>query len=194
MNDVDTKSSDPTAERVQVIRDLRQEIAGLTAEDETEVLFQTRTPGRRSVTIYRTDTGQPVTMFAHHIEAALQKRRVDGKYAFTARKEEAPHFRRGNVKCFLHPDSPERPILDQIGIATICMSAHFANAYAQRIQALHKHGKEWAAYQDYVQSLEKAEERQERRQQVEATLTLAGKVAGAPVNSARRGGRPRKEA
>jgi hypothetical protein len=177
-------TQDVRAERQQEIRDLRGQISDLSREDEQEIVFKETSPRRRKATIYSMRDGSLITIPLTLLERTLEKRGPDGKYMFTARKEDAPEFRQGQVKCFLHSDSPERPILEEIGLrATSCPAAHLANQYSKEIHAKHRHKQEWAMYQQYRTDQKEAKQEARQERQLEATLAIAGKAAVAPENA-----------
>lgn len=172
-----------SAERAQTIRDLRNQIdAQLNDQDEQEIVFQEISPRRKRVTIYATSDGEELSIPRVLLVPTLDKRDPrTGEYMFTARKEEAPEYKRGDVKCFLHPDAPDRAILVEIGLGSItCISAHLANPYSKRIHGLHRHKQEWAMYQDYLQEKEKETMNARQEAQLEATLAIARAAGTAP--------------
>ena len=167
------------AERVQDIRDLRDQITGLQREDEQEMVFRDTSPRRQVIRVYSIQNGEPITIPRKMLENVLKKRLEDGRYAFTARQEEAPVYIKGKIKCFLHFESPDRPILNEIGLSgKSCPAAQLPNEYSKRIHAQHRHKDEWAMYQDYLTKTERDEDREQRRQQLDATLAIAGRAAG----------------
>jgi hypothetical protein len=112
------------------------------------------------------------------VEEVMQQTLPDGRFAFTSDQSKAPPYKLGDVKCFLHPDSPERPVLNEIGLAgAFCPAAHLANQYSKRMHAQHRHRRQWEAYQEYLgqQDRKKYEDRQDR--QLEATLEIARAAA-----------------
>jgi hypothetical protein len=98
-----------------------------------------------------------------------------------------------SVKCFLHPESPERAVLNEIGITTICESAHLANASSRRIHAERRHRTAWTQYQEHLAEEREAEWRDRQERQLDATLALAKAAAGQSEEVRRGPGRPRKE-
>jgi hypothetical protein len=168
------------AERAEKRRDLKSQIAGLTAEDAGEIVFLHISPGREPVTIYRKTTGEPVQVPAYMVDNVMEKAE-DGQPMFVSRKEDAPEFKLGTFKCFLHPDSPDRAILNEIGLmGTRCPANHLASLHSKREHGRRRHKAEWAAYQEYLDDAkeQKGQERQEK--QLQATLALAGRAAEAP--------------
>lgn len=168
------------AERAQDVRDLRNQIQGLQSEDEREMIFRDTSPRRPRVRVWSMVDGEQITIPRYLMEKLLDKRQQDGTYLFTARQNEAPARRLGQVKCFLHPDAPERVILDEIGLnGATCPAEHLASRYSKRIHGMHRHKNEWAAYQEFLDEQERDEARAERQQQLAATLALAGRAADA---------------
>jgi hypothetical protein len=161
-----------TAER---IRDLKSQIANLSAEEVGDILFLEISPGREPVTVYSVEDGSPVPVPAYRINEVMGLTDKDGNPRFVAEAKDAPEYRPGTVKCFLHKDSPERPILEMIGLqSATCPKGTLANDQSKRMHALHRHKNEWVAYQGYVE--DQKEEKREKRldSQLDATLALAG--------------------
>lgn len=167
------------AERAEQVRDLKGQVADLTAEEMGEVMFIDASPRRNPVVIYSMLTGEPITLPALLVRGALENKLPDGRYAFTSDPNKAPSYKQGEIKCFLHPDSPDRLILNQIGLAgAFCPAAHLANDYSKRMHAQHRHRKQWEAYQDYLGQQRDNEYRQRQEQQLEATLAIARAAGG----------------
>lgn len=169
------------AERAEEVRDLRDQIGGLSAMDEQEIVFRDTSPRTRKVTIYSMKDGEELRIPAHLLERTLAKRfppQDGGGYMFTAHKDRAPVFKLGTVRCFLHPDGPERPLLDELGIGQVCMSGHLANLHSKRIHAQRRHSGEWEAYQAAIADQKEEEYRQRQEAQTAATLELARAAAG----------------
>jgi hypothetical protein len=149
------------------------------------MVFQHISPAREKVTIYSMVNGEAIRVPKYRVQDALGKTLDDGRYMFTARKEEAPVYKPGTTRCFLHAESPDRFILEEIGLAgKFCVAGSLANEHSKRVHAQHRHRQEWEAFQEYLAGQEKAIERAERREQLEATLSIArgatGQKASAP--------------
>jgi hypothetical protein len=160
-----------TAERV---RDLKTQIEGLSAEEVGEILFLEISPGREPVTVYSAENGAPTLVPAYRINEVMGLTDKDGNHRFVSDPKDAPEYIPGTVKCFLHRDSPERPILELIGLSgTFCPNDTLASEHSKRVHGLHRHKQEWAAYQEHVEN--RKEEAREARQdkQLEATLSIA---------------------
>jgi hypothetical protein len=160
-----------TAERV---RDLKSQIAGLSAEEVGEILFLEISPGREPVTVYSTENGAPTPVPTYRINEVMSLTDKDGNPRFVSEAKDAPEYVPGSVKCFLHKDSPERPILEKIGLSgTFCPAEHLASEHSKRLHGLHRHKQEFAALQEYKEN-EKEEKREARQdKQLEATLAIA---------------------
>lgn len=166
-----------TAEMLRRGRDLADMDASLKAEKDGLIFMET-SPRSAPITLYAMSDGEPIPMSPSIAEVAIKKRYKNGGYLFTDKKDEAPAYKFGSVKCFLHSDSPERAVLDEIGLAGVtCNSEHLASLYSKRIHGQRRHRQEWETLTEYRKEQDVATERQERRQQLEATLALAGRAA-----------------
>lgn len=167
------------AERAQQKRDLKAQLSGLERQDQREIVFEETTPPRQKYTIYSMVNGEPISIPIALLDRTLDKRLPNGDFMFTAIQSDAPEYKLGTVKCFLHIESPEREILEKIGLSgTICTAGHLANAHSRRIHGMHRHSQEWAAFQEHLTTTaaEKSEARQEA--QLEATIAMARLAAG----------------
>lgn len=170
--------SDPGG-RAEQLRDLRGQVAGLERNVVADVVFQEISPGRQPVTVYSAETGEPVSVPAYMLGAVMDSRSEDGRFRFVADEKDAPKYKLGTVKCFLHPESPEREILTKIGMSTAaCTAAHLANQHSKRIHALHRHKQEWQAYLEYKGDQEKKAQNKRQDLQLEATLAIARGAGG----------------
>mgnify|MGYP001571538057 CR=1 FL=1 len=171
----------PTAEQLERRRDLKSQMTELAGESDQEIIFRDTSPPKRRVTLYSRIDGEPLLMPVKLAERAMEKRLPDGSFMFTTDPAQAPEYKQGDVKCFLHAESNERlsGALDEIGLTGIvCNAAHLANLYSKRIHAQHRHRQQWEAYQEFVttQKERTQEDRQER--QTAAMLEMAGKASG----------------
>lgn len=161
------------AEREQRIIDLKKQLTELEGQDQAEVVFQSvRSPGREPITLWNLQTGERIVVPRYVARAALKTGR------FSTREEDAPPYKIGNVKCFLAADSPERPVLQEIGLGDkFCPADKLQNLYARRMHGMKKHRQEWAALQEHVEAQKQATQEARANAQLEATLALAGKAA-----------------
>jgi hypothetical protein len=172
-----------TAEKAQEVRDLRAQL-GAAQEDpgEPEIVFRESSPRKRMGTLYSMVNGEPLQVALEQIERVIEKRLPNGKYMFTANKEEAPEYKLGDVKCFLHEESPERAIVLELGLGAItCPAAHLANAHSKRIHGEHRHGQEWRAFQEHIKEAKERADIERQNMQLEATLALAGRASDNPL-------------
>lgn len=170
-----------TGETLERQRDLAAQDAALKAESNEDVVFMDMTKRLPPITVYSMADGEPIAMPPWVARMAMGKRYGDGRYLFTADASKAPAYKLGQHKCFLHPESAERlsGLLEASGVDMwTCHSQHHPSKYAMEEIAKSKHGKQWAALQAYIKEQERLEERAMARQQLEATLALAGKAAG----------------
>ena len=165
-------------QRAEAARDLKDQLRNLDADDESGIVFQEWSPGRRIVTIWNTETGEEAHLPRYQAVAAINQpnSRGDG-YLWTAHQENAPPQRVNSVKCFLHVDAAERAFLDAIGIATVCKSEHLASEPSKWAHARNRHPSAFKAYQDEMQRREQAKRDDRQIQQTEAMLAMAGRSA-----------------
>jgi hypothetical protein len=162
------------AEKERRARDLRSQVAELEPGLEGVIFEHIRTR-RELITVYSMKDGEAIPVPEYMLRAVLTK--MDGgEYMFTDNPAEAPEYHKGTVKCFLHADSPERAsgVLNEIGLAgKVCPAGSLASVHSKRTHGERRHGREWAAYKEYLdnEKEEKAITRQEK--QLEATLALA---------------------
>lgn len=154
-------------ERAEDTRDLKRQLVGLAAEDEQEISFQEWSPGRKIVTIWSMEDGEEANLPRYQAVAAVNSGR------WTAYKDRAPVQRVNTYKCFLHPESPERAVLDEIGITRRCPAAHLANNGSRRVHAENRHKNEWRQYQEHLEEIRDKEDRAERREELAAFKAIA---------------------
>jgi len=182
---MEAPTAETVEERAEIARDLqlaaRQALGVENERREWEITDAS--PRRKLYVLYSTTTGERIEVPKFIFDTAI-KRMVPGtnRFAFTAFKERAPEYRPGTVKCFLHPDSPERPILEEIGIFTECNADELRNNQSKRRHAINRHKTEWAALQEHIAEQEMKAHRESQEKQLEATLKLAEAAT-------RRGGR-----
>ncbi|KKK94025.1 hypothetical protein LCGC14_2686990 [marine sediment metagenome] len=159
-------------------RDLRNEATGLGGL-EKDVVFQHIRTRRELVTLYRMADGQPVEIPEYMVAGVMQKKNADG-WMFTEVKDEAPDYKVGEIKCFLHAESPEREsgLLQEWGLSgKKCPAGNLSSEYSKTQHGERRHKQEWAAKEAFEEAKEKQEDRDAQREQLNATLALAGKAA-----------------
>jgi hypothetical protein len=165
-------------------RDLKAQLAGLGQEDMGEIQFIEWNPGRVYVTLWNRQSGDEITLPRYQALAALNTPNPRGGWMWTTHRYacecgqcspemQSPKQRVGTVKCFLHPDAPEREVLDEIGIAQLC-NTMFLNESAKR-QHAKRHPSLWAQYQEEIQLREKMADKAAQADQTAAILALAAK-------------------
>jgi len=159
-------------ERAEAARDLKVQLAGLDADDNNGILFQEWSPGRTYVRIWSMETGEEVELPRYQAVAALNTPSLRGGWAWTAHKELAPTPRVNSTKCFLHPQSAERAFLDEIGVATVCLSEHLAGNGAKWDHARNRHPASYRRYEEAKREKETQEFREKDDARTEAILDL----------------------
>jgi hypothetical protein len=162
------------AEKERRARDLRSQVAELEPGLEGVIFEHIRTR-RELVTVYSMTDGEPIAIPEYMVRAVMTKR-VDGEYMFTDNPAEAPEYRKGTVKCFLHAESAERAsgVLDEIGLkGKVCPAGSLASVHSKRTHGERRHGREWAAYQEYLNDKKEAKAIARQERQLEATLSIA---------------------
>ena len=163
----------------ETIRDLRAQLDELSHEDLPGIVFMEINEGRDPATLYHADTGEPIVIMEYMVKRAINLRDKDGAFRFVADAKDAPEYVPPSMLCFMHKDAPEREAIDRAGLAgKTCPKGTLASHYSKTIHAQHRHKQEWAAYQQYLANVASSEERDERRQQLEATLTIARAAQG----------------
>jgi hypothetical protein len=109
------------------------------------------------VYIYDTKTGDRSICNRNMLPDVLKKRREDGSQVFSCRKP-GVEPKMGTHKCYLHPDQPERPEYDKLGLA-VCRKANLTSPYQVRRHMMMKHPAEWAAIQEMKKDSDDALER-----------------------------------
>jgi ribosomal protein S4 len=165
------------AERAETARDLRKQIQGLDAGDEREIIFRDTSPARRRVSLWSLVNGEEIRIPSYMAEKVIEKTLEDGTYMFTAKQEDAPAYTPGKVKCFLHRESIERLVLNELGVSNICPAGELANNYSKRVHAQHRHKAEWAMYQEFLSEKKEADANSRQERQMTAMESLAGKAA-----------------
>ena len=173
---IETKETkaDTEAKLHEQVQDLQEQVDGLTHQEIEGMVFQHIRTNRDPVTLYAMTDGEPITIPKYMVAQAKTLRRESGELRFTARKEDAPTYKRGDIKCFLHLESPDRPMVDAAGLTgKTCKAAHLGSNFAKNIHGERRHSREWAAFRSHMDGVREAEKRDEARQQLEATLTIA---------------------
>lgn len=176
----ETRPRSGRAVKTEEVRDLRDQISDIKSSDLREIVLEESSPPRYRHPVYSMLSGEEVLVAEKRLEAVLSQKLPDGRYAFTANPEQAPSYKRNQIKCVFHPESSERQTLDEIGLAgVICHSAHLASMFSRRIHAENRHPSSWRAYQEWLSEQKEQATAARQEKQIEATLALAGNVAPA---------------
>lgn len=170
-------------ERAEASRDLKAQLAGLDAEDQSGISFEEWSPGRTYVTIWSMETGEEVVLPRYQAVSALNTPSIRGGWAWTADKAKAPIPRVNSTRCFLHPESPERAMLDEIGVMTVCMSGQLGGNGAKWEHARNRHPVSFRRYEEARREIEAREYRAKDDLRTEAIMELA-KGAARPAEKA----------
>lgn len=113
------------------------------------------------VYVWDNRTGERSTINRNMLPTQLKKRRPDSSRIFTTIDPKIP-VQRGNLKCMLHSDNPERKKYEHI-VFTTCRKENLTNPYQVRRHMQKRHPQEWAAIQEEIERKEKEEEKELRR-------------------------------
>ena len=164
-------------------RDLRSQMGALAIDDDHEVQAYEWSPGRKYVKLWSRTTGEEVTLPRYQAVSALNTPDGLGGYAWTTHSHEcdcgkcqenqrAPKAVIGSTKCFLHAESPEREILNRIGITQTCQHATLSDEYS-KWQHAKRHPSLLARYNAEIERIEKAASLDRTERQMEAMMSLA---------------------
>ncbi len=190
--DVSERNVETIEEAAILSRDLldqaHQVMGAARAQGEDNWEIVDASPRRRFWVLYSMVDGTRVEVPEFVGKEAIKKRvQLRGKtfYAWTDSEEKAPKYIKGKVLCFLHPDAPEREMLDELGIPPKCEANELRNLGAKRIHGQRLHKGDWDAYQEALGLQRDKEWRDGQKAQTEATLELArAAVAAKPEKAA----------
>lgn len=155
-------------------RDLKRQLTELNDYDSSEITLKETSPARRRYILYSMEDGSEVPVFRYRVDAYLETGR------FTSDPSRAPQFTHGKVKCFLAKDSPEREVLNAMGITRVCKAEKLANLWAKEEHARKKHRAEWQSYQHHRAEQERKEWQEQQKAQTAAIMALAQSSGTAP--------------
>ena len=114
------------------------------------------------VYIYDTKTGDRSLCNRNMLLQHLKKKREDGSIVFTTKD---PGFRppQGELKCMLHPKSPDRKHYDELGLPT-CSKDNLKSRFQVIRHMQKRHKMEWLTIEQERVDTEKAEDREFQRQ------------------------------
>ena len=125
--------------------------------------------------IYDTVTGERSEVLVTMLPQHLRKRRRDGSQVFTEIK---PAFEpaRGNLKCMLHIDDPDRKHYDTLGLP-ICGKSNLTAPFHVMRHMEKRHKMEWNIIQTDRKNAEEDTRKAERQEDREFQQKLMGKAA-----------------
>lgn len=171
------------AAQAERIRDLKQQISGVGGEEMEGIQFTMISPGHAPVRIYAVEDGRPLDVPGSMLNSVMTKTLDNGKFMFVADPAKAPEYKLGDVKCFLHPDSPMSEIVKAVGLSGVtCGKGTLGSEHSKRIHGQHRHKQEWEAVQEYIENEKEAKRETQQDEQLKATLAIAdrGQVATPP--------------
>ena len=112
--------------------------------------------------VYDNITGDRSVVNRNMLEAQLSKLRLDGTRYFTTVKPNVEP-KRGELKCLLHEDDPERWQYDEWGFA-VCNKSNLVSEFQVNRHVQIRHRMEWQTIYEERQVKEKEEERNFQRQ------------------------------
>ena len=168
-----TRPKGRAAAKAQEARDLRAQLSGIDAEDESEITLSESSGVVRREPVYSMKTGEMVMVPRKRLLEVLSFPGEDGGYRFTADPEEAPEYTPNTTKCIFHANSPERARLDEIGLASVvCESEHLGSRYSQRIHGQNRHPTAWKVREEDRQERKEAQQAERMEEQTQAIREL----------------------
>jgi len=128
--------------------------------------------GAGYVYVWDSRTYERAPVLFYMLQSVLRRQRPDGSYIWTT-KDPQKLPQRGTLKCYLHPDHPDRKEYNEMGLRT-CLKSNITNVYEVKQHMSKKHPKEWQAIEDKRKEKERQEDRVFQRAIAEA---VGGKVA-----------------
>lgn len=129
-------------------------------------------------TIWHRATGEPRVMPRLYARWALTKRfrrtegdAIAGELVFSSKPILGRPWVLGTVKCWLHPDQPERPFYDTLGLPR-CYSAHFPSTFEATIHMKSDHPSADDRLKEMKEEKEKTEDRALARETQETNAKL----------------------
>ena len=138
------------------------------AEETTESVVKANVTSVTSagyVWIYNVQTYEPSKCNRNMLGPKLQEKfpaghKLEGKYVWTTTKPGEPV--RGQIKCLLHPDDPNRKHYDELGFAT-CNKHQLTSPFQRDQHMERRHPVEWKTIEKERLDKEKQEDREYQR-------------------------------
>ena len=108
--------------------------------------------------VWDTETGEKLPILSYMLPAKMRQLRPDGKPRFTGHDPKIKIWR-GQIKCRLHQDDPERKHFDDLGLR-VCRKSNITNPHALIQHMRLKHPQEWKQIDEEKKGKERLEDRQ----------------------------------
>ena len=183
MEDSQKKQIDPERESLiqEMLRDAKKTDLSSSLDKEPVIhrgdaelpapMVRSKITSAGYVFVYDTRTFQKAPVLYYMLPQILRTRRQDGSYRWTV-NDPGKEPRRGQFKCQLHKDNPNRAHYDTLGFR-VCPKDNLANPYEVRRHMQLKHKAEWAAIEEARKEQERQDDRKLQQLMVE---TVAGKT------------------
>lgn len=133
------------------------------------------------VRLFHADTGREKYVLKDQLVPVLKKKFTSGPMVGQSAFSDVRRtdYKLGQVKCFLHPEHDDRETVEKLGLGHItCTKATLATSRDAKLHAEHRHKSEYAAYKEYADKLEREEDRQLQRRQLEIMTAMMEKNIG----------------
>lgn len=109
------------------------------------------------VWVWETDTHEKVPILYYMLAKKLRSKRPDGSYRFTT-IDPGVLPKRGEIKCLLHEEHPNREHFKELGFRT-CRKSTLTSLYQMQQHMMKRHPQEWKAIEQERIEKERAEDR-----------------------------------
>ena len=130
------------------------------------------------VYVYDTRTANRSVVNRNMLPQQLEKRRLDGSYAFSTRRPEGVEPVVGNLNCFLHADDPNREKYTAMGLIQ-CVKTGFLNELDRVSHMRNRHPRAFATLENERVREERDAERLERIALTDSIRAMADSNRGA---------------
>ena len=113
------------------------------------------------VYVYDTVTGKSSIVNRNMLSQILQKIRPDGSYVFSTKKPENIEIVQGTLKCYMHPDDPDRAKHTKMGLI-VCKKSDFLTELDRLTHLKNRHPRAYATLELERTRSEREEDRLER--------------------------------
>lgn len=127
------------------------------SEDQPAPMVVSKVSSAGYVWIWETDTFEKVPCLYYMLPSKLRSRRPDGSYRFTT-IDPGQKPKRGDIKCMLHKDSPNRQHFNELGFRT-CPKSNITSRYQLEQHMVKRHPQEWKSIEQERLAKEREEDR-----------------------------------